>query len=248
MKRKTSTKSNKWNTPFVELTPAQYSYVKKISFLLFIQLILLVATVFTVNKTMPNRECLLFSCNTIADVVSIIILEIVFIGMIFYFNNMQSTQHYILRCVGFFGIGLLLSYVIGIAYNIRKKYAKDPEKTTKNFYIGLGITIAIFMGVFALLPFLLPHTKSLARLMSYLFVGLILLIIASLIFARSYTLVVLGLFLFLVYLVVDMALLTYNCKVPNKLECDPPTGATNLYLDLINIFIRLFELLDWNNS
>jgi FtsH-binding integral membrane protein len=236
-----------WNVPLVQLTPIQSSYMKRMCFLLFIQLLLLLATVFTVHKTMPDRECLFFSCNLTTDIISIIVIELLFIGMIFYFNDIQSTRHYVLRCIGFFGMGLVLSYVLGITYNIKKKEAKDPEEVTRNFYIALGVTVVIFIAVFVLLPFLLPYTKTFARLTVYLFVGLILLIFASLIFARSYTFIVLGLFLFLVYLVVDMALLTYRCQEPNTIGCDAPTGATTLYLDLVNIFIRLLELLDWEN-
>jgi hypothetical protein len=143
---------------------------------------------------------------------------------------------------------VLLAYVLAVQYNLMIRNSSNPTATTRNFFVALVLTILIFTVVFTALPILLQYTTTMAYLSLILFGALLVILILSLVTYRSHALIVLSLIVFLGYLVTDLTLLTYQCTTPDTRACDPPTGATNLYLDLVNILQKLYLLLDRGNQ
>lgn len=230
----------------MQLTPVQTVFLKKVCVLLFVQMLLLVAIVFGFNRLFPDRERI-FVKSIGWDVGIILILSLVIMSVIFLANDYGSPTQYLVRCAAFFALGILLSCVLAVQFNVYKKYSTNPEKTGHNFLIALGITVFLFSVLLALLPRLLNYAGSIAKWSVALGIGLIFLLICGFFYATETNYLVLALFLFLAYLVFDLTLITYKCKVPNTFECDAPTGATNLYLDLVNIVQKLFMLLEKEN-
>jgi len=231
---------------FVTLTPLQTAYLRKMIALLFVQMLVLLTVVFGVHRIAPDRECLI-TCNFWVDILLYLILALICFGFIFGFNDYSSSQHYWIRSAAFLVLGGLLAYVLAVQYNLMIRNSVDPATTTRNFFIALGITIFVFAIVFSALPILLNYTSVMAYLSLILFGALLVLLILSLVMYPTHAILVLSLIVFLGYLVTDLTLLTYRCTRPNTRECDPPTGATDLYLDLINILQKLFMLLDGRN-
>lgn len=225
------------------LTPIQNTYLRKMILLLVVQMFVLLAVVFGIHKLAPERYCLI-TCRVWVDILLYLLFAMICFGVILGFNDYSSNRHYWIRCGAFLFLGVLLAYVLAVQYNLMIHNSPDPTSTTRNFFIALGFTIVIFTLVFSALPVLLRYTATLARLSVILFGALLVLLILSLTMYPTYAMLVLLLIVFLGYLVTDLTLLTYRCRRPQTQECDPPTGATHLYLDLINILQKMFMLLD----
>ena len=54
---------------------------------------------------------------------------------------------------------------------------------------------------------------------------------------------ILSLIIFVVFSMYDLGLVISRCKKPGTLECRSEVGATSIYIDLINVFQKLFLLL-----
>jgi hypothetical protein len=215
--------------------------------LLFAQMLVLLVVVFGVHRIAPERYCLV-TCEFWADILIYLVLALVCFGFIFGFNDYTSSQHYWIRSAAFLCLGVLLAYVLAVQYNLMIRNSTDPAATTRNFFIALGVTLFVFAIVFSALPILLNYTTAMAYLSLILFGALLVLLILTLTMYPTRAILVLTLIVFLGYLVTDLTLLTYRCTAPNTRACDPPTGATDLYLDLVNILQKLFMLLDGRNQ
>jgi FtsH-binding integral membrane protein len=231
----------------VTLTPVQITYLRKMIVLLMVQMLVLLVVVFGIHRLAPERFCLI-TCEFWVDIVLYLLLAMVCFGFIFGYNDYTSVQHYWIRCGAFLCLGVLLAYVLAVQYNLMIRNSSNPTATTRNFFVALVLTILIFTVVFTALPILLQYTTTMAYLSLILFGALLVILILSLVTYRSHALIVLSLIVFLGYLVTDLTLLTYQCTTPDTRACDPPTGATNLYLDLVNILQKLYLLLDRGNQ
>lgn len=223
----------------IALTDIQKKYLVSMCLLLIIQVISFIGIVYYVQKYMPERKCILFTCNYTMDIISILFLQILCIMFIFMFKDMNSLYHTFIRYTAFFGIGILFSYIIAISMNI-----SNNEEINNNFFTSLGIVGLIFIGTILLLPLFLPYANYFIKNIIYLYIFFFILVLLSILFTRYYFVIIFGLILFLIFLMSDLVILIDNCKYKNTIECDPPTGATTLYADLINIFTRIFNLLD----
>lgn len=227
----------------VELTPLQTSYLRKMIFLLLVQMVVLLVVVFGIHRYAPEQYCLL-TCDFWMDIILYLLLALVCFGFIFGFNDYTSTRHYWIRCTAFLFLGVLLAYVLAVQYNLMMRTSPNPAQTTRYFFIALFVTILIFTLVFTALPILLNYTATMAYLSIMLFGALLVLLVVTLAMYPTRAVLILTLIVFLGYLVTDLTLLTYRCTTPGTHACDPPTGATTLYLDLVNILQKLFMLLN----
>lgn len=147
-------------------------------------------------------------------------------------RKMQPLTAKILFCLYSFLTGLTFSSIF-IAYEI-----------TSIVYV-FGITALVFL-VFALIGF---FTKiDLSKLGIYLFMALIAVIICSIIniFVRSsgfdFGLTIVCLLIFIAYIAYDIQVIKRNLYSIDREDNLAIYGALQLYLDFINIFIRLLRL------
>ena len=146
-------------------------------------------------------------------------------------NKLSPIVAKILFCVYSFLTGLTFSAIF-VVYEL-----------TSIIYV-FGITSLVFL-IFALIGY---YTKiDLSKLGVYLFIGLVAIIIASIInvFVGSETfdlgLTIIAILVFIGYVAYDMNVIKRNLQFYNQ-ENIAIYGALQLYLDFINLFIRLLKL------
>jgi hypothetical protein len=186
--------------------------------------------------------------NRWGEILSSIILCIVLFLGIFYFSDYKSKTEYKIRFFIFILIGLFLSYIMGVQYNILSSLSKDKEKTERNFFLAGAIFILLFITVIFFLPRLIEWSDAFSRLQAVLGGVLLILIIWTLISGISLLNIILSLIVFILFIIADTTVLVDRCKFRNTMDCDAPTGATQLYLDMINFIQKTFLLLEKNNS
>ncbi len=146
-------------------------------------------------------------------------------------NKLSPIVAKILFCVYSFLTGLTFSAIF-VVYEL-----------TSIIYV-FGITSLVFL-IFALIGY---YTKiDLSKLGVYLFIGLVAIIIASIInvFVGSETfdlgLTIIAILVFIGYVAYDINVIKRNLQFYNQ-ENIAIYGALQLYLDFINLFIRLLKL------
>ena len=228
----------------VVLTDIQKKFLTRVCLLLIIQLFIMIGIVLGLHKINPDKKCI-FTCNPWIDIILFLVIEILLLLGLFLFRDYSSPTQFMIRCLFFITFGSLLSYIIAIQYNIMMDISKDKEQTQQNFFISISITLGIFVIVLLTLPFLMQYTKIMYSVMGVLLFFLLILLIWTIFFSITYVYLILALILFIVFLFVDLNILTYECKKPNTVQCDPPTGASQIFIDLVNIIQKLFMLLDF---
>jgi hypothetical protein len=229
------------------LSIVQRSYVSGMSFLLGLQMLLLVGCIYMVQKFIPTRQFLFVKNNAWVDVGISLLMAIIAFSFVFSFTNYRSKVHSFFRLVGFFGIGVLLAYVLGIQYNILRS-TSSKEKVRYQLTVAIVLTLLLYIAVVCFLPHILSNPVLLRRFQQaspILFVLLIILIITGF-FVHSphtwYLWLVCGLLLFTVFFITDISLLVSRCTTPKTKECDAVTGGTVLWVDLMNILQKIFLL------
>lgn len=146
-------------------------------------------------------------------------------------NKLSPIVAKVLFCVYSFLTGLTFSAIF-VVYEL-----------TSIIYV-FGITSLVFL-IFALIGY---YTKiDLSKLGVYLFIGLVAIIIASIInvFVGSETfdlgLTIIAILVFIGYVAYDINVIKRNLQFYNQ-ENIAIYGALQLYLDFINLFIRLLKL------
>lgn len=161
------------------------------------------------------------------------ILEIVIvIAISLRINKMQPMTSKILFCLYSFITGLTFSSIF-VVYHVT------------SIVFVFGITSLLFL-IFALIGY---FTKiDLTKIGVYLFMGILGIIICEIIniFVGNSTfdiaLVILGLIIFIVYIAYDIQIIKRKLYMIENEENLAIFGALNLYLDFINIFLRLLQL------
>ena len=167
----------------------------------------------------------------IAELVVVILLSV-------RIRKMKPTTAKILFCLYSFLTGLTFSSIF-VVY-----------KVTSIVYV-FGITSALFL-IFALIGY---FTKlDLTKIGIYLFMALLGVIICSIIniFVGSETfdlgLTIFALLIFIVYIAYDIHVIKRNLYMIESEDNLAIYGALQLYLDFINIFLRLLQLFGKNND
>ena len=153
-------------------------------------------------------------------------------------RKMSPTTAKILFCLYSFLTGLTFSSIF-VLYQIT------------SIISIFGITALIFL-IFALIGY---FTKiDLTKLGVYLFMGLIGVIICSIInmFVKSgtfdLTLTIIALIIFIAYIAYDIQIIKRNLYTFEEQDNLAIFGALQLYLDFINIFLRLLQLFGRNRD
>lgn len=227
----------------IKLTDIQKKFLTRVCILLIIQIFIMLGIVMGLHELKPKQQCI-FTCKPWLDMILSIVFMILLLSGIFLFRDYSSNSQFIIRCGLFICFGSFMSYILAVQYNIMMEISKDKEQTRKNFLLSVGITLGIFVVVLALLPVLLPYTKLMYSLLSFLLICLLILLVWCIVAGISFVYLILALILFIVFLIIDLNLLTYECKKNNTVQCDPPTGAAKIFIDIVNIIQKLFMLLD----
>lgn len=147
-------------------------------------------------------------------------------------RKMKPTTAKILFCLYSFLTGLTFSSIF-VLYQMT------------SIILIFGITSLIFL-IFALIGY---FTKiDLTKLGVYLFMGLLGVIICSIInmFVKSgtfdLTLTIIALIIFIIYIAYDIQIIKRNLHTFEEQDNLAIFGALQLYLDFINIFLRLLQL------
>ena len=153
-------------------------------------------------------------------------------------RKMSPTTAKILFCLYSFLTGLTFSSIF-VLYQIT------------SIISIFGITSLIFL-IFALIGY---FTKiDLTKLGVYLFMGLLGVIICSIInmFVKSgtfdLTLTIIALIIFIIYIAYDIQIIKRNLYTFEEQDNLAIFGALQLYLDFINIFLRLLQLFGRNRD
>ena len=153
-------------------------------------------------------------------------------------RKMSPTTAKILFCLYSFLTGLTFSSIF-VLYQIT------------SIISIFGITALIFL-IFALIGY---FTKiDLTKLGVYLFMGLLGVIICSIInmFVKSgtfdLTLTIIALIIFIIYIAYDIQIIKRNLYTFEEQDNLAIFGALQLYLDFINIFLRLLQLFGRNRE
>lgn len=228
-----------------ELNNYSIEYVKKMGLYLIIQLLIILIVVFSLHKINPNRFYL-FTGSDIADIIIFLILAFSLI----YISSLQQVST-VVRFIAFYGLGILIAYLITIEYNRNVMVVKPQETIVKNFFIAMFLTVGITIIVILLLPYLLPYTNFLIGLSCILFIVLLCLIISGFCIHDKNNFVIwlsVGLIVFVGYLIADLTILVKRCNNSSnsKRDCDAIQGTTTIYIDLINILLNIFRLLNQN--
>jgi len=239
--------------PFI-MSFEQQNMLKGITWHLFFQMCLLLLIVFIGHRYFPTSYCLFVCRPSWVGIILYFILAIFLLmgSLGILFPKPSDPIHIFLRILSFYGIGILLSYVMLLTYNITMKESKtetDKHWTQTAFYIALGITIVFFGLLVLFLPFLIKNLKLLGMLTGIFFFVLLAMIIMILFVdidkhQKLWTFyLILSLIIFVVFSMYDLALVISRCKKPDTLQCRSEVGATSIYIDLINVFQKLFLLL-----
>uniref|UniRef100_A0A6C0D296 Uncharacterized protein n=1 Tax=viral metagenome TaxID=1070528 RepID=A0A6C0D296_9ZZZZ len=236
------------------ISTVQQTMLKGITRHLFFQMCLLLFIVFIGHRYFPSSYCL-FTCQPawIGIILYFVLAILLLLGSLgIFFPKPSNPFHIFMRTLCFYGIGVLLSYVMLLTYNITMKETKtEKEKqwTQTAFYIAMGITVLFFGLLVVFLPFLIKHLKLLGILTGIFFFVLLVMII-MIVFVNvdknqklwTFYLIV-SLIIFVVFSMYDLANVISKCKKSDTIECRSEVGATSIYIDLINVFQKLFLLL-----
>jgi len=190
------------------------------------------------------------------DILIYLVLVIGCVSIVFGFNDYKSGIHLGWRTLGFFMLGGLLAYVMAIQYNIISFHSIDKKQTQRNLMIAVLLCIGIYGILVMALPFLLMNQALLmtfAPIMSIVLIGFTIWGFFITTNKGFYTWTLCLFLLFLVFLVIDLTRLVYQCRNATSEHekgffCDPPTGATLLWTDIVNMIQKLFFLLNWDNQ
>ncbi len=205
---------------------------------IFMWMFLGLAITFGVGYYVSLNEVMLYNVLSkyyiflaILEIVIVIILSI-------RINKMNPTTSKIMFCLYSFITGLTFSSIF-VVYKI-----------SSIIYV-FGITALLFL-IFALIG---NYTKlDLTKFGTYLFMGLLGIIICSIINmfvnneAFDITLVIIGLIIFLGYVAYDIQIIKRKLYMIENEDNLAIFGALNLYLDFINIFLRLIQLFGKNDN
>lgn len=175
----------------------------------------------------------LFEANPQAPFIVLIISFLVSIGLIFALRKATGNTALVLLYVFTFFEGLILS---GAVWSVSTNYTNGNSILLTT----LAMTAAVFAGMATLGSSI---KKDLSGMSSFLFTGLILLIVGSLInlfFQSSLTVLVLsgaGSLLFSLYIMYDVNQIVKN-KTTNVIW-----ATVSLYLDIINLFVNLLNII-----
>ena len=199
---------------------------------IFMWMFLGLAITFGVGYYVSLNEVMLY--NVLSKYyIFLAILEIVIVIILSVrINKMNPTTSKIMFCLYSFITGLTFSSIF-VVYQI-----------SSIIYV-FGITALLFL-IFALIG---NYTKlDLTKFGTYLFMGLLGIIICSIINmfvnneAFDITLVIIGLIIFLGYVAYDIQIIKRKLYMIENEDNLAIFGALNLYLDFINIFLRLIQL------
>ena len=198
----------------------------------FLWMFIGLAITFGVGYYVSANEIMLYNIFSKYYILLAIAEIVVVIWLSARIRKMKSMTAKILFCLYSFLTGLTFSSIF-IVYHI-----------TSIIYV-FGITALIFL-IFALIGY---FTKiDLTKLGVYLFMGLLGVIICSIInmFVKSgtfdLTLTIIALIIFIVYIAYDIQIIKRNLYTFEEQDNLAIFGALQLYLDFINVFLRLLRL------
>lgn len=204
----------------------------------FLWMFIGLAITFGVGYYVSLNEAMLYNVFSKYYIFLIIAELVVVIVLSARIRKMQPTTAKILFCLYSFITGLTFSSIF-VVYNLMSI-----------MYI-FGIT-ALIMLVFSLIG---HYTKmDLTKISTYLFMALLGIIICSIInmFVGSetfnLTLIIICLIVFIIYIAYDVQVIKRNLYMIEDEENLAIYGALQLYLDFINIFLRLLELFGKNKD
>ena len=196
------------------------------------------AITFGVGYYVSLNENMLYNIFKSYYVILIIIELALVIFLSAKINSMQPTTAKLLFCLYSFVTGLTFSSIF-VVYQI-----------TSIIYV-FGITELLFL-IFALIGY---YTKiDLTKIGTYLIMGLIGIIICSIInmfidsAAFNMTYIIIGLIIFIIYVAYDIQVIKNNLYNIENEDNQAIYGALQLYLDFINIFLRLLQLFGKNKD
>lgn len=237
------------------LLPIQKEMLKGVVFHLFFQMCLLLAVVMIGHHYLKTYTCL-FTCESTWKGFAIYILLAIVLLLGNTYGSPSKPFDIFVRTSCFYGLGLLLSYVMLITYNMVLLESKTPEEeewVKNSFYIAMGMTIGFFLLLLLFLPWLIQNLQTLGFLTGIFFFILIIMTIMILFVninknQKLWTVyLVLALVIFVVFTMFDLANVISRCKKPDTLECRSEVGATSIYIDLVNVLQKVFLLLNNNH-
>jgi hypothetical protein len=221
-----------------KLTVARMRYLRGVSALLVLQLVIVLVVVAVMRQVAPDAVCLA-TCGKWTD---LLLFLAVIVALIWASHNRRLPIQ--LRYVAFFSIPAVMAYVLALQYNLIAMYSKNEERTITNFIRAVVLVVALFCANLLLLPFTIRYAGVASVLSVSLFICLIGLILWGLFIEKEYLLwVAVGLFVFLGLLTTDLTLLVVRCRKTGTEQCDPLNGASVLFADLINLLQQIFILL-----
>lgn len=233
---------------FDQLTDQQKIYLDNVTKLIGFNLVLFVIIVQGLHWFFPNRLYIFTGNHPLDSFIYLLASLILILSIQSYPWDYASETQLKVRTGLFFIFCSFLAYIFGIGYNILMTLSKKDSEKAKNiqkfFFISIGCAIVLMSLIISALPYLLQYIadmKILAVLLSIVLFGLLIWRLLS--SKIEYQYLIVGTLTFLLYLVVDTVLQVDRCKTPNTQECDPPTGALTIYLDLINFIQYVFTTL-----
>lgn len=222
-----------------KLTKLQTTFLKKVCFLLFLQLVLLLIVISVIHKYFPKKICFM-TCRKWVDLLIYIVLSLLLIYLSFH-RGIPIT----IRYMAFFGISALLAYILALQYNMISILNHNDKKTEKKFIQALLIVVSIFIVNLIVLPFTLRYMGFIYAVSSALFICLIGLIMWGLFVEKGFIAwVSISLIVFIGFLLTDLNIIVSNCRIQGSQGCDALNGASLLYIDLVNILQQIFILLN----
>ena len=225
------------------LTKLQFEYLQKIGMLLSTQLVLVFIVIIIVHKADPERICI-FTCDFWVDIILFLLLAF----MLIYLSRINENPA--VRTLAFYGLGILMSFILALQYNIITMEARGNNKqVAKNFIMSVAIVIVITIAVVIALPFTMQYMNFIYVMGSVLTICLLGLIIWGFFVRKQFLIwVSISLAVFLGLLITDLTRLVYLCKKKGSVQCDAINGSTLLYVDLMNILQQIFILTSRNNN
>jgi len=230
----------------LQLHPPQKEMVKNMSMLLILQWLIIFIIVLGMNKVSPKKVRVFFS-NPWLDCLAFLVLSFGCIMVC-----LHHSLPWYLRFTSFLALGVLMSMVIGVTYNLEILISKDRAKTTRNLRTAWFVSIGCLFLCFLLLPVLLPYamffrtlqTVLMALLIVLILVGLGMMIVSKTSPRLFYIWIMAGLLLFMLFLVADVTTVVEQCQKKGTPQCDALIGSTMIYVDLVNILQKLFMVLN----
>jgi len=226
-----------------DLKPPQKEMLKWMCILIVLQWVILFTVVQIIHYLHPEWV----DINLL--LVILVPIALLFVIYLLPHDNPLCT---VIRVLAFLGLGVIMSFVLSSTYNITliRTPPQDKERV-RRLFLFLWVGVIVFFGVVVgTLPLLLPLFAPLQILGVVLSLAVLFLLIALIFIPASEKSFMIWLFIsvivFTFLIITDTVTVIARCETEKTIQCDPITGATTVYFDMINLLQKLFVLLSGN--